>query len=353
MPKSKRKARKRTSTSYKNVAKILGYSISHRTVLVFSVLFIALVVSANISVTRALSPSVSQNVLGEEDKQEEGKKEEQKSEENKKQEEQKQEEVKKLIQNAPIRIFSKPTITKTKTENVSSAGLKAKTKSEDNKRETEIETLDGQKIKTKIEDDGTTKIEVENGSVKLKYVAENGIMVLKAENESGKEINLAENDLDELEDSLSDELENEGIDISTASGKTTFSKNSIAASTNFPLSIDVVTKQLVVATPQGQKIVTVLPDVAVSNLLRTGIVNMIDSSTDTGTSSDLGTLDGVVRLTVRDNESVYEVKGAKKQKLFGVIPVSTPKTVFVSTKTGEPIAQEESLLSNIIDRLSP
>lgn len=372
MPKLKKRSRKKIS-SRKSSINVLGYPLSRRFIIFLSVLVLALIASTHIPITQALTSS-AQKVLGEEDKQEENKQEEQKQEESKKQEEQKQEEnkkseeqkkeenkkqeeqksqeVKKLIQNAPIRIFSRPTITKTKTENVSSAGLKVKTESEGNKRETEIETLDGQKIKTKVEDDGTTKIEIENGSVKLKYVIENGKTMLKAENESGEEIKLSDNDLNEIEDSLSKELEDEGVEISTASGKTTFAKNSVAASTNFPLSIDIATRQLTITTPQGQKIVTVLPDEAVKNVLSTGIVNVIDSSSDASISADLGSLDGVVKLTVRNNEPVYEIRGTKKQKLFGFIPVITPKLVFVSAKTGTPISQEQSLLSEIIDRLS-
>ena len=47
--------------------------------------------------------------------------------------------------------------------------LELKTQDTGNGRETEIETEDGQKIKTKVEDDGSSKIEIEHNDYKIKY----------------------------------------------------------------------------------------------------------------------------------------------------------------------------------------
>ena len=233
-----------------------------------------------------------------------------------------------------------------KTEEQQKEDSKSKIKTEGNKQETEIETADGQKIKTKVEDDGTTKVEIERGQLKVKYVLENGTFKLKAENESGKEVELEDDELDEVES----ELEDDGIKIASATGRPVLSRNNIGAQTDFPLSIDIGTNQLIVTTPAGQRVVTVLPDQAVQNLLAANILNSVDSTDTTG---ELETLDSVVKLEMRNGEVVYRVKGVKKRRLLGLFNVHNSTTVFVSSESGLPVAQEQSLLANIVDSLSP
>lgn len=217
-------------------------------------------------------------------------------------------------------------------------------KKDKHKTETEVETVDGQRIKTKVEDEGRTKIEIEHGDIKLKYVVKDGKVTLKAENKEGEEVKLGDEDFAELENEVEDE-----VSISTESGRLAVSKNGIKAATNFPLSIDVGTNRLIVETPAGVKVVTVLPDQAVTNLLATGKVNVVESSASAG----LQPLDGSIKLVMRDKHLVYEIPGKKDHQLLGFIPIKTDVTVFVSAETGEPIAQEQSMLNNIIDFLSP
>lgn len=314
--------------------------------------------TANIKTTQTF-PNQDAIVLGDEDenKQEENKKEEEsKKEESKKAEEQQKEEQKKAVeaqkQSSKTGSSQKSgsSITKTKTES-ESQGTKIKTETEGDKQETEIETADGQKIKTKIEDDGTTKVELEHGPLKLKYVFENGRLTLKAENESGEEVELDDDEETEVEDEIENELEEDGIKIATDSGKPLITKNNIGALTDFPLSIDVGTNQLIVTTPQGQKIVTVLPDEAVQNLLATNIINKIESLQD-DQGNQLETLGGTIKLEIRNDEIVYRVKGTKTHKLAGFIPISTDATAFVSAQTGNLVAKEQSVLAGFIDRIS-
>lgn len=288
---------------------------------------IGLFVAGNIPTTKNLASI--QSVLGE-------------SEEIKKAEEQAKEEVKKSNERQKEDSKSR----KSEVETVSPTGTKSKTKIEGNKQETETETASGQKIKTKIEDDGATKVEIEHGQLKVKYVLENGVLKLKAENESGGEVELEDDELDEVES----ELEDEGIKIASASGRPVFSRNKVGAQTDFPLSIDIGTNQLIVSTPAGEKIVTILPDQAVQNLLATNIINSVAGTDTTG---ELGALDSVVKLEMRNDEVVYRVKGVKTRRLFGLFSVSNSATIFVSAESGVPIAQEQSLLANIVDSLSP
>lgn len=221
------------------------------------------------------------------------------------------------------------------------------------KQETEIETPEGLKIKIKVEDDGVTKVEVEKGKLKLKYSTQNGKTQLEAEDEQGQKVKLKEDDLDSVKESLDGELEKEGIKISTASGRPVIAKNKVAAQTNFPLSIDAATNQLTVTTAAGQKTVTVLPDQAINNLLASGILSRVASqSAGIALTNDIGNLSNIVSLESKNNELVYKVLGDKNYKLLGLIPVSASTTAFVSAESGNLVAEDRSLLTDLIRLLS-
>ncbi len=205
---------------------------------------------------------------------------------------------------------------------------------EEERKETEIETQDGQKIKTKVEDDGTTKIEIEQDDLKLKYEVKNG------------EVNSIEEDEDEVEDELEDEnevedeSEDEGLEIETENERHTVRSRGVVARTNFPLSIDVATNSLIVATKDGPKVVAILPDQAVANLLSTGVVDTVDGIEE-------------LELQVQDREPVYQITGTKRYRFLAFIPWTQPVVTVVSAETGEVVATQQSVLANIVDFLSP
>jgi hypothetical protein len=225
--------------------------------------------------------------------------------------------------------------------------IEVKTKIERRKEEMELQTADGKKIKARIEDDGTKKIEIEHRRLKFKYEVLNGNVIKRAEDEEGKNIDLDAKELDVLEQEVADDLEGSGIKIETGdTGKISFAKNNIAATTNFPLAIDLGTNQLVVTTPAGQKIVAVLPDDAVQNMLATGVINALDDT-------PIGTDAGVVEFTVENDEPVYKIAGLKKFKMLGFIPVTQPITAIVSSETGKEIKTEKPFFTTLVDLLSP
>lgn len=281
-------------------------------------------------------------VLGDEDEGNEDEVQEVEDEEEERQEEQEQEEQKEQEESRREEQGGRPepTKVKTKTETVDVSGTKVKTESEGLKRETEIETADGQKIKTKLEDDGTAKIEVENGSLKLKYTTVNGRTEVRAEDEFGQEVELEEEDLAELQ---------EDVQVTSVGGSVVVVKNRVATVSELPISIDVETKQLIVSTPNGERVVTILPDQAIRHLLATGVVNSVDDKAEGEQTS----LDGVVNLETKNEQVVYKIKGIKKYQMFGLIPVATPVTAYVSVDTGESVAKEQSVLASIVDLLSP
>lgn len=328
-------------------------------------LVIVLFLLSGIQISQTISPhtrNILGNILGEEDENKEVKEseEQEKQEEKEKKEEQeieKEEEKEKELKEKKedIEKQEKPEkpkveITKTKTEITTTDGVKLKSETEGLKQETEMETKDGQKIKTKIEDDGTLKVEVENKSLKIKYQVVNGEVVKVVENEKGERVELKDEDLGKLDDVAEDTLNDDDVKlVPTTENQLAVTQNEVAAVTKFPLSVDVSTNSLVVTTPAGQKIVTVLPEQAIKNLLATGILNKVETSS--ADAEALGVSSSVVNLEMRNKDAVYKIRGTKNHKLFGIIPVTTPVTAFVSVENGNTNTQQ-SVLATVVDILS-
>ncbi|MEK7605902.1 MAG: hypothetical protein AAB478_05280 [Patescibacteria group bacterium] len=366
---SRKKSKKRSSTIKKTQRHPQGLFVSGRIVYVSgailsSLLLIALVQTlSQRAALRLDSPTkvlgAAGYVLGDDDSSED-KKDEQKKEEEKKVEEQQKEREKKVEEQRKEAEKSAAQSSIIKSSNRGSSRvvtptrtIKTNTQIEENKQETEIETSDGQKIKTKVEDDGTTKIEVEHGELKIKYKVVNGQVVKKIEDEDGTEVELDEDEQSELENEAEQELEDEGIEISSQSGKPTLRRNGVVASTQFPLSIDVGTNQLIVTTAAGSKAVSILPDEAVQALLATKIVDQIDTTSTTPTpdgSSGAGTQ---VDLQIIDGSPVYEMNGTKEYKFLAFIPVTQPVKAVVSAESGQVVGVQKSFITNFIDLLSP
>ncbi|MBI5044422.1 MAG: hypothetical protein HZC02_00670 [Candidatus Levybacteria bacterium] len=218
------------------------------------------------------------------------------------------------------------------------------------KQEVEIETSDGQKIKTKTEDDGTTKVELEHGELKIRYKIINGEIVKKVEDDNGDEVELEDDQLNELEDEVEQELEDQGIELSSRSGRPSFKHNNVAALTEFPLSVDVGTNELLVTTSNGVKTIAILPDEALKTIMTQKIVTFFDSE-NSGTPEDDG--EASVALKVINDKPVYVVSGSKEYKLFALLPVSQKVKAVVSAETGQVVGVEKSFVTNVIDLLSP
>lgn len=198
-------------------------------------------------------------------------------------------------------------------------------KQEEERKETEIETVSGQKIKTKIEDDRSVKVEVEQDGLKYKYESKAG-EVKKSE---------IENESEEASDSA--------MEIESEDEMKTIQTNNVKATTEFPLSLDVATNQLIVTTQNGAKTVTILPDQAVANLLRVGLVDAINTNDVAETE---------IEIKAQNGEVVYEVKGTKQHRILGLFTTTTPVTAVVSAETGEVVGTQQSFLTNLIDLLS-
>ncbi|MBI2334545.1 hypothetical protein HYU96_01975 [Candidatus Daviesbacteria bacterium] len=194
--------------------------------------------------------------------------------------------------------------------------------SDEQKTETKTETKfsEDEKIKTEVKDD-RQRIDVYSGGVKVRYETRNGRTTIKAETEEGEGV---------------PEQELFKIKIATVSS-------------NFPLQVDLNTNQLTVTTPAGTKVVTVLPDQAVQNMLAANVISRLGAPAIREATSAAQ----VIQLGLKNNIPVYEIPGIKQFNLLGFIPVDRPITALVSADTGELINTEQSLLTRIIDLLSP
>lgn len=106
---------------------------------------------------------------------------------------------------------------------------------------------------------------------------------------------------------------------------------------DFPLSVDSVTRELTVTTPAGSKVVAVLPQQAIDNMLAAGIVTFTS---------------GVDLKTEPDGSLSYNIDGTKNEKLLGVFDVAIPKNLIVSAQTGQVLIVNQSIFSKVLDFLS-
>lgn len=215
----------------------------------------------------------------------------------------------------------------------------------------------------------------EQDGLKLKYVPEDSVSI-----EAGKE----EENEDEISDSelnlLNETLSENDIEIATGSAnRIVLRRGKSKAVTSHPLSIDLATNTLIVTTPKGEKAVTVLPDVAVQNMINSTIVSRlkgskndddteddeneatgsgeldddIDNATDSSELDEENETETPIELELNENdELVYVIDGVLDEKLLGIIPVEINKKVTLSAETGEVLNVSQSFFEKLLDFFS-
>lgn len=243
---------------------------------------------------------------------------------------------------------STPTESKTESKTTTPQGTRIETKTEPQKQKTEIRFGDGEKIKTEVKE-GRTRVDVYSGGVKVRYEIRDGRVIIKAETEEGQGV--PEQELFKIEDRLG----RAGIKVATEGGKLVVARGNVGALSNFPLQVDLNTNQLIASTSAGSKILTTLPDQAVQNMLAANVISRLDPASlqQAAKSGGLTAVSGVITLGERNGVPIYEIAGLRDLRLLGFIPITTPVRVIVSAETGQTVAQEQSLLTNLIDILSP
>ncbi|MDP3733355.1 MAG: hypothetical protein Q8Q91_02320, partial [Candidatus Daviesbacteria bacterium] len=202
---------------------------------------------------------------------------------------------------------------------------------------------DSEKIKSEIREGNLrVKYEIENGKVKIET------KIKEAENENETELeNEAE---DEAIKEVEKELEKEDVKIATAPGQIALVNKKVGALSKFPLSIDPKTRQLTVTTPAGVKVVAVLPQAAIDNMLAAHIMDDVISEK---ANNSLASIPDLVKLEVENGVLGYKVKGTKTHKLLGFIPIKSKVETFVSAENGQVVKTSQSFLGRILNRIAP
>ena len=250
---------------------------------------------------------------------------------------------------------------------VESRSGKSKTKIESSPKKTEIKTESEEgKFETKIEED-KEETKIRSGNLRIEIKTENGISVLKVKNENDEEVELGDEEEDELLEELEAELEDDDIELATGSAEIGFVQKGRKVRTNFPLSVNPATGELFVTTPAGEKVVTILPDVAVQNMIRAGILTRVEgepepeaSPSPEGTPSaqppegtTAASVAGAgIELTQEDNEAVYVISGVKDENFIGLIPVGIKLKAVVAVDDGNLLDIKQGFFSRLLDLLS-
>lgn len=255
----------------------------------------------------------------------------------------------------------------------SSSSNKTKTVTKTEKSETEVETEDSKtKIKVKNSEgefeteieDGKEKTKFRQGNLKIEFEREGNKFVAKIKDEQGEDVELEASEEAELFDDLEDELKDDDIEIATDSTQLGFVQKGRRVRTNFPLSVNPVTGELFVTTPSGTKVVTILPAVAVENMIRAGIMSRTEEPPFPPTTPLEGTPssseatpepsleDPSIELTELGGEPVYIISGIKDQKFLGILPVEIKIKTTVSATDGQLVDVTQGFFSRIFDLLS-
>ncbi|TSC85788.1 MAG: Uncharacterized protein G01um10147_1064 [Microgenomates group bacterium Gr01-1014_7] len=142
----------------------------------------------------------------------------------------------------------------------------------------------------------------------------------------------------------------EEIKVATAPGQIALVNKKVGALLNFPLSVNPTTRQLTVTTPAGSKVVAVLPEKAINNMLAAHIMDDVISEK---VNNSLASVPELVRLEIKNGILGYQVKGTKTHKLLGVIPLKTDVETFISAENGQVVETSQSLLGRILNRIAP
>lgn len=138
--------------------------------------------------------------------------------------------------------------------------------------------------------------------------------------------------------------------ITTDSGKMGVISNTDGAISAFPLKLDPKTGSLSVTTPKGEKVVAVMPDAAINNMLASKVMSYVTSVPSTG---ELASTNKLVTLLEKDGAIVYEIDGIREHKFLGLIPLKSKVKAYVSAQNGGVVKTETSLLGRILNRIAP
>lgn len=199
-----------------------------------------------------------------------------------------------------------------------------------------------------------TKSEIRQDNLRVKFEVKDGRVEtetkIKSNDDNNDEVELEDEAKDEALDKVETELEEDDIRIATAPGQIALVNKRVGALSNFPLSVDSTTRELTVTTPAGSKVVAVLPQQAIDNMLASKVMDFVVGEK---VDNELASIPNLVKLEEKGGVLVYKIKGTKTNKLLGFIPIKTQVEAFVSAENGQVVETTQSLLGKILNRLAP
>jgi len=240
------------------------------------------------------------------------------------------------------------------------------------------------------------KIEVRsvNDQIKFRFVDKNNIPITSDESTPSSEITI-----DKAADT-------DTVTLTSSKSASQIIRNKIAAQTHFPLMVNLETNELIVTTPKGEKVVTILPDQAVAHMLAANVLDQAGGkggllwlaslptptlivtptataeatltpietptatpeasltpeepspteippeATPTPTGSSALSAEQISLTETPDGVLAYEIPGTKTKKLFGFYKITLQRTAVVSAETGELLSIQQTTGARILDLLS-
>ncbi|MBI2326921.1 hypothetical protein HYU92_01235 [Candidatus Curtissbacteria bacterium] len=224
--------------------------------------------------------------------------------------------------------------------------------------ETRIETRNEQgRFETRLKDD-KEETKIRTGNLRIELKREGDKIVTTVKNENDEEVELEDEETDELLEDASAKLEVDGVKFATDSGRLDIIQNGRRVRINFPLSVNPTTGELFVTTPAGEKVVAILPDTAIQNMLSAGILTRVEPepeplpSPSPGATESATVVETGIELTQLNNQPVYIISGIKNKSFLGLVPVDLKLKVVVSAQNGQVLQTRQGLLTRLLDFFS-
>jgi hypothetical protein len=260
-----------------------------------------------------------------------------------------------LIDSAGNVVINKGAVLSKQTEDADKPNKLKLVKSES--EETEEKTEEAEEVKNEVEieeQDNEEESEFQStiqSKKKVNIINKNGTtrMLFEEESETPEGQMVIEEPEEEFELEIEESTKEAKIKVRTKNENYYIAKAKVAAKTNFPLSIDLDTNELIVTTPGGVKRVSILPDQAILNMLGDDIFDVVDQVKNDGDEE----IENEIEMTTsEDGTLVYKIAGTKYKKFLGVFSVAVEKEVEVSAETGEVVDTDISLTNALLDAFS-
>ena len=311
-------------------------------------------VASNVKVTSTLDSNVKGVFLAEgddsssesEDKSEENEQEDAEHEEEKQQEEAKKIEERKL---EDAKKASESNSSGSSSSNSLKSSSKTRSSSQEvseleNEDEDEGENEDEDEIENETDDDSNledseseieTEFEDHTTKEKFKFKLHNGKMEIEMVDKDGQTLKVVQKDNQLFKIKTSSESAETELDFESEGEHFKFTANGVTALTQLPISIDEATSSLVVTTPAGEKIVTILPDEALQILRNSLLISSAEK----------------IQLVQNGEKLTFKVNGKKQGRLFGFIPVSADVESEVNAETGEALTVSQPIWFRLLSGL--